>query len=200
MPFPYYANLSATKKKIYRKSDAIERIPVRKPDAIYPLSRKLKTALEDNARRDVAKHASGICRMVCGDLNITVPTVRIRASRLSSSTSELHGLYEWTEGERPVITVWMKTAAKKQVVAFKSFVRTVLHELCHHVDYTYFKLDDSLHTEGFFKREARLYREVVPAALQGESHRKKKPARKRKRPAEKKTARKNRKSEQLDLL
>lgn len=193
MPFPYYANLSAAKKKVYRKSDAISRIPLKKPDAIHPFSKKLKVALESNARRDVAKHASAICRMVCADLNIVSPTVKIRASRLSSATSELHGLYEWTEGERPVISVWMKTAAKKQVVAFKSFIRTVLHELCHHVDYIYYKFDDSLHTEGFFKREARLYREVVPATLQ-------KTPRKNSAAKKKKPARKIRKPRQLDLL
>ncbi len=58
----------------------------------------------------------------------------------ASDEEELHGLYEAEEGEKAVITVWMKTAAKGQVVAFKSFIRTILHELCHHIDYTCFEL------------------------------------------------------------
>ena len=73
----------------------------------------------------------------------------------------------------------MKTAAKGQVVAFKSFIRTVLHELCHHIDYTYLDLDDSLHTEGFFRRESSLYKQIVPIELQGGEPRKKKTPRKR---------------------
>ncbi len=166
MPFPYYDNLSAAKKRIYRKSDAIESIPVKNPGDIHPAILKLKKSLEDNKRRDVAKHASEICRLVCEDLNTEVLTVKIRSRRPSSSAEELQGLYERTEGEITVLTVWMKTAAKGQVVAFKSFIRTVLHELCHHIDYAYFDLDDSLHTEGFFKRETSLYKQVVPVELQ----------------------------------
>ncbi|MFC1799317.1 hypothetical protein ACFL2Z_00185 [Candidatus Eisenbacteria bacterium] len=166
MPFPYYDNLSAAKKRIYRKSDAIESIPVKSPGDIHPVTIKLKKSLEDNKRRDVARHASEICRLVCEELNTEVLTVKIRSRRPSSSAEELQGLYERTEGEMSVLTVWMKTAAKGRVVAFKSFIRTVLHELCHHIDYTYFDLEDSLHTEGFFRRETSLYKQVVPVELQ----------------------------------
>jgi len=179
MPFPYYENLSEASKRIYRKSDAIESIPVEDPGSIHPVIMKLKRALEDNGRRDVAKHASEICRVVCEGLGAETLVVRIRSRRPSRSAEELQGLYERTEGEACVLTVWMKTAARGQVVAFKSFIRTVLHELCHHLDYTYFKLADSLHTEGFFKRESSLYRQIVPIELQRREPRQKKSPRKK---------------------
>jgi hypothetical protein len=172
MPFPYYDNLSATQKRIYRKSDAIKSIPVKNPSGIHPVTIKLKKSLEDNKRRDVAKHTSEICRLVCEGLRTEILTVKISSKRPSSSTRELHGLYEWADGETPVLTIWMKTAAKGQVVAFKSFIRTILHELCHHLDYTYFNLDDSFHTEGFFKRESFLYKQIVPLELQKREPRK----------------------------
>jgi len=190
MPFPYYDNLSNAKRRIYRKSDAIESIPVRKAADIHPQVLKLKASLEDNRRRDVAKSASEICRMICESLDTEVLTVKIRSRRPSSSAEELQGLYERTEGEPAVLTVWMKTAAKGQVVAFKSFIRTVLHELCHHIDYTHFDLEDSLHTEGFFKREASIYRQIVPAELQKPDPRKMKASRSRKPPARNKAPRK----------
>ena len=174
MPFPYYDDLSAAKKRIYRRSDAIESIPLRNPKRIHPVAINLKKSLENNNRRAVAKHASEICRLVCEGLGTEALIVKIRSRRPSSSAEELQGLYEMTEGEAAVLTVWMKTAAKGQVVAFKSFIRTILHELCHHIDYTYYNLDDSLHTEGFFKREASLYKQIVPAAL-----RKREPTKKR---------------------
>ncbi len=182
MPFPYYDNLSAAQKKIYRKSDAIASIPLENPSAIQPVVVKLKKSLEDNKRRDVARYASEICRLVCEGLNIESLIVKISSKRPSSSTKEYHGLYEWTDGETPVLTVWMKTAAKEQVVAFKSFLRTVLHELCHHIDYTHFKLDDSFHTEGFFKRESSLYKQIVPTELQKREPRKKITPQKKKAP------------------
>ena len=177
MPFPYYDNLSAAKKRIYRKSDAIESIPVKNLGRIHPVTINLKRSLEDNKRRDVAKYASEICRLVCEGLDTEALIVKIRSRRPSGSAEELQGLYERTDGETCVLTVWMRTAAKGQVVAFKSFIRTVLHELCHHIDYTYFNLGDSLHTEGFFRREASLYNQIVPIELRKKEPRRKKASR-----------------------
>jgi hypothetical protein len=181
MTFPYYDNLSAAKQRVYRKSDAIDSVPVRDSAAIHPVTIKLKKSLEADKRRDVAAHASEVCHLVCEGLDIEPLDVKIKSRRPSGSTEELQGLYERTEGEPALLTVWMKTAAKGQVVAFKSFIRTVLHELCHHIDYDYFDLADSLHTEGFFKREAFLYRQVVPIELrQAQTERRGRP---RKKPA-----------------
>ena len=79
------------------------------------------------------------------------------AARPSDDYGELHGLYEPAEGKaRPLITVWMRTAQRRQVVAFKSFLRTIVHELCHHLDYELFALEETFHTEGFYKRESNL--------------------------------------------
>jgi hypothetical protein len=55
----------------------------------------------------------------------------------------------------------MRTAKRGQVVAFRTFLRTLLHEVCHHLDYTYFQLRESYHTEGFFQRESSLFRIIV---------------------------------------
>ena len=57
----------------------------------------------------------------------------------------------------------MRTAQRLQVVAFKTFLRTLLHELCHHLDYEHLKLARSFHTEGFYKRESSLVYAVLPA-------------------------------------
>ena len=85
MPFPYYDNLSTAKKSIYRKSDAIESIPVKDPGGIQPAVLKLKKSLEDNKRRDVAKHASELCRQICEDLDTEALIVKIRSQRPSSA-------------------------------------------------------------------------------------------------------------------
>ena len=179
MPFPYYNSLSAAKKKTYRKSDAIERVALRHPGRIHSVTIALRQSLEDNRRRDVAKHASEICRLVCLDLGIETLAVKIKSRRPSRSDEELQGLYEQADGGTCVLTVWMKTAAKGRVVAFRSFIRTVLHELCHHIDYKYLNLDDSLHTGGFFRREASLYKQLVPVELRRKEPKKKKAPRKR---------------------
>jgi hypothetical protein len=162
---------------------------------MYPVVMKLKKSLEESRRRDVDKHASRICRLICEGLGINTLYVKISSKRPSNVSRELYGLYEWTEGEASVLTVWMKTAAKGQVVALKSFLRTVLHELCHRIDYEYFELDDSFHTEGFFKRESSLFRQIESRELQRkESPRRKAPTKKKK--ASKRTG----KTDQMELL
>ncbi|HKU86024.1 MAG TPA: hypothetical protein VJV77_06760 [Casimicrobiaceae bacterium] len=88
-----------------------------------------------------------------------VPPIRLRvlAQRPADDYGELHGLYEPEEGRTPArISVWMRTARKRQVVAFKSFLRTLCHEVCHHLDYELFALEETFHTDGFYRRESSL--------------------------------------------
>ena len=55
-------------------------------------------------------------------------------------------------------------ALKERIVAFRTFLRTLLHEIGHHLDYERLALADSFHTEGYFKRESSLFRQLVPEA------------------------------------
>jgi len=99
---------------------------------------------------------------------LAVPPLRIKvlAARPSDSWGELHGLYEPAEGKASAsITLWMRTAKHLRVVAFKSLLRTLLHELCHHLDYELYELSDSFHPEGFYKRESSLFQKLVERAL-----------------------------------
>ena len=94
-----------------------------------------------------------------------MPPVRVQvlAARPHAKWGELHGLYE-TSGRRedaPLITLWMRTARQKRVVAFRTFLRTLLHEVGHHVDYTLLRLGDSFHTQGFYQRESHLFHQLV---------------------------------------
>ena len=79
------------------------------------------------------------------------------------------GLYEPDEvtGGVARITVWMRTAQKEQVVKFRTFLRTLLHEVCHHLDYEYYKLTETFHTQGFYTRESALMRELLGTAVAG---------------------------------
>ena len=95
-----------------------------------------------------------------------VPPIRLRvlAQRPADDYGELHGLYEPEEGRTPArISVWMRTARKRQVVAFKSFLRTLCHEVCHHLDYELFALEETFHTDGFYRREASLANAMLAA-------------------------------------
>jgi hypothetical protein len=53
-------------------------------------------------------------------------------------------------------------------VVFRTFLRTLLHEVCHHLDYDLLRLPDSFHTEGFYKRESSLLKQILGEAIRGE--------------------------------
>jgi hypothetical protein len=164
MPYAYFARLSRANKAIYRQSDAIDRIALNNAARLRPLVRRIEKALAVENRAGVEAAVRPLCEALTADVGAAKLTVKVLASRPSHDWGELHGLYEPAEGRRRArITVWMRTAQHKKVVAFRTFLRTILHELCHHLDYEVLDLDDSFHTEGFFKRESSLFRQLIPA-------------------------------------
>jgi hypothetical protein len=167
MVFSYYKKLSAAQKRIYEQSDAIISVPLPNSGTLQPLIPLLSSALSQESREQV----EAVCRTLAHGISsrLAVPPLRFKvlAVRPSASWGELHGLYEPAEGRASaVITLWMRTAKHRRVVAFKSFLRTLLHELCHHLDYELYKLPDSFHTEGFYKRESSLFHQLVPKTQQ----------------------------------
>ena len=157
MRFAYYAKLSAADQRIYRRSDAIVTLPL--PAGV--VAGEFIERIRDGLLGDDVKTVQRACQALVDALvaGYGVPPIRIRvlARRPSDDYGELHGLYEPEEDRKPArITVWMRTAAKAQVVAFKTFLRTIVHEVGHHLDYEHFKLEETFHTEGFYKRESSL--------------------------------------------
>ena len=162
MAFAYYDRLSSRNKAIYRRSDEVTTVDLPHPDLLHPLVGGLEESLAREDRRAVERGASRLSRGLLQMLELSPITVQVLAVRPSSSEEELHGLYTREEGEPTRIQLWMRTARHKRVVAFRTFLRTLLHELGHHLDYELLKLADSFHTEGFFQRESSLFRQIVP--------------------------------------
>lgn len=162
MPYAYYAKLRPKQKAIYRRSDEIETLRLPGAWSLGPLVKDLEGALRAEDRALVEKLVRQLTGGILQALKVRPVSIKVLAARPSDDWGELHGLYEQThEGRRARITVWMRTARHKRVVAFKTFLRTVLHEICHHLDYELLKLEDSFHTEGFFKRESSLFHQLA---------------------------------------
>ena len=166
MPFAYYARLSPSRQRVYRQSDAIQSLAPPPGVASGVRVARIRASLARADRAGVEKACQELIDTL--DAGYRVPKVRVRvlAQRPADDAGELHGLYEPDDAGAPArITVWMRTAARKDVVAFKTFLRTLTHELCHHLDYELYKLPETFHTEGFYKRESTL----VAALLAEES-------------------------------
>jgi hypothetical protein len=163
--FAYYSRLSAARKRIYDKSDAIEKIELPDAVALRPLVAPLAAALQSENRSEAGRLCSAIATGIVSQLGAPTIRVSVLAVRPSSDWGELHGLYlPEDEGKQAVIKLWMRTAKNQRIVAFRSFLRTLLHELCHHLDYELFKFEETFHTEGFYKRESSLFYQLVPKA------------------------------------
>jgi hypothetical protein len=162
MVFDYYHRLGKKQKSIYRKSDSIESIVLNHPENLRYSISSLKNALDSEDRRMTEKVSHVLVNEILSDLNVVTVKAKVLSARPSNNWGELHGLYEPVDGNiKAQITVWMRTAKHKKVVAFRSFLRTILHELCHHLDYEMLGLVDSFHTEGFFKRESSLFKQLL---------------------------------------
>lgn len=160
--FSYYDRLSARQRAVYRKSDAVTSLALPGAERFVPMVAEIEAALLADDRKRLQKATVAFVAGLCGALELPPVVMRVLARRPANAREELHGLYEREDGKVPVIRVWMRTAAYERPVALRTFVRTVLHELCHHHDFEKLALADSYHTEGFFRRESSLARQVLP--------------------------------------
>jgi hypothetical protein len=157
MRFAYYERLSRAQKEIYRKSDGIETLGLPRGLAPGDALHGIEDALRADDRAAVQRECAALIGALTAGYRVPAVTIRVLARRPVDGSGELHGLYEPSEHRSPArITVWMRTAQRAQVVAPRTFLRTLIHELCHHLDYELFSLEESFHTEGFYKRESSL--------------------------------------------
>jgi len=169
VPFAYYQRLTRAQQRVYRRSDEITAISLPGSRDLRVLVDALADALGKEDRLAIQVMADRLLLGMTTSLGAPPLRAHVLAVRPSHHWGELHGLY--TPGERGQpsrATVWMRTAQRRQVVRFRTFLRTLLHELCHHLDYELLRLPDSFHTQGFYKRESSLLWQLLGERPPGE--------------------------------
>ena len=161
----WYRRLPPSLQRVAAQSDRVTSLPLRAGPALADAVHLLPDALRSEQAATVEAVAQRIADGVCRGLGVPPLRVCVEGQRPHDRRGELHGIYQPANGTgRDRITLWMRTAKRGQVVAYRTFLRTLLHEVCHHLDYAYLHLGDSLHTQGFYQRESSLF-----AALGGAS-------------------------------
>ncbi len=173
-PFSFYRRLPRAEQAVYRKSDQLGRIVLPDPASLAAPIRILRTALTDMpgtaAQRLLVNRAvEDILARLCRSLDVPPVAVRVLSRRPSGAGGELHALYTLPAGGRPYIDIWLQTARRGEIVAFRTFFRTLMHEFCHHLDYHLLGLENSYHTRGFFQRESSLVSQLLRAAPPAEA-------------------------------
>ena len=165
MAFAYYDRLTRSQQRVYRQSDDIASVPIPRGVDLCPLVEAVAEALAAGDRAQLQAAADRLLAEIAVRLRVPPLRTQVLAVRPSRRWGELHGLYNGASAGRVArVSVWMRTARRHQVVKFRTFLRTLLHELCHHLDYELLALPDSFHTEGFYRRESSLLRQLLPSA------------------------------------
>src|SRR5579872_5742524 len=129
------------------------------PDEVLRLvAARMEAAMKAESRSEVESACIRFLSETSLFYNVGMPDVSVLAARPLRSregwTSELFGDYS---PQTKQIRIWMRTAVRKQVTSFGTFLSTLCHEFCHHLDCQRFGFRQSPHTRGFYQRTAVLY-------------------------------------------
>lgn len=87
---------------------------------------------------------------------LKVPEVRVKFLDVPQKHSRKDGRLTYKEyahyDPEGSITIYNKTAVRKQYLAPKAYLDTLIHEFLHHLDYELLHLSHTYHTKGFYSR------------------------------------------------
>lgn len=145
----------------YEKSLKIESVALNK----FSKKEMAKMLGSKDTITDRQKNAQALCDYLNEKFGMPKCKVIVTDTAQPHSTNSMGNLKSKELGNyRPhlmVITLFNKTAVKKQTVAIKTLTDTLLHEYIHHYDMEFLKLGASPHTSGFYKRISDLKSKLI---------------------------------------
>ena len=154
----------------FRASDQLAMLELPQDNRLRGPAKAIEAAMNSEDRRSVRKACTDFLTAATRFYRVPEPAVRVleaRPLRVREGrwTTEFFGDYD---PEKNLIRVWMRTAVRRHVTSFGTFLSTLCHEFCHHLDYKQLGFRDSPHTRGFYERVAALYhhaRQTPPKRL-----------------------------------
>ncbi len=144
--------------KEFQESDQLGVLALPSDGRLQELAYKIESAMGDGSPAAIRVASAEFLSAAADFYKVRPPEVRALAARplrvRESSTTELFG--DYTPGTL-VIRIWTRTAVRKQVTSFGTFLSTLCHEFCHHLDCDRFGFSRTPHTRGFYERTAILY-------------------------------------------
>ena len=125
------------------------------------IAKRLESGMKTDKIRDVRSACTEFL-VIASDF-YEVPTCGVRVLAARPLRTREYGTFELFGDYTPdsmLIRVWMRTAVRKEVTSFGTFLSTLCHEFCHHLDFQKFRFEDSWHTRGFYERTALLYHQA----------------------------------------
>src|SRR5215831_11884178 len=142
--------------RFFTESDRRNGLQVPEDDRLRRIAAAIEAAMNTEQVADVLRFSGEFLDTAANFYGVKHCGVRVLAARplrvRERSTFELFGDYN---PGTALIRVWMKTAVRKEITSFGTFLSTLCHEFCHHLDFQWFP--GSWHTRGFYERTAALY-------------------------------------------
>jgi len=150
---PRKANRSA-----FLESDRLRSVATPDRGHLLTIAKSIEQAMRTQNVSDVRHTCSEFLTFCSAFYKVPNCGLRVLAARplrvREGWSTELFGDYD---PETMLIRVWMRTAVRKDVTSFGTFLSTLCHEFCHHLDLHKFGFPNSWHTRGFYERTAALY-------------------------------------------
>lgn len=138
---------SKEEQKNYEKSNKIESVALNRFDKKY-----FNNLLTDKDRQ---LDSVILLEYLSDKFKISKPKLIIKDVPQPHSTNDRGALKSKTYGTYNIgfetITIYNKTAVRKDTLSIKAFADTLLHEFMHHYDTKYLKIK-TIHSAGFYKR------------------------------------------------
>ncbi|HXW92216.1 MAG TPA: hypothetical protein VEK33_16820 [Terriglobales bacterium] len=147
-----------TSRAGFLASDRITTLDYPRDERLLSITKSIGAAIEAGTSGNVRPACEAFLNAAAEFYQVPGCEIRVLAARplrvREHWTSELFGDYA---PETMLIRVWMRTAVRKEVTSFGTFLSTLCHEFCHHLDFQKFGFQDSWHTRGFYERASALY-------------------------------------------
>lgn len=147
-----------TNRGDFLNSDRIRTLDLPQNGCLLPLAKSIEVAIADGTSAAVRRDCVNFLTEAAQFYRTPTCSIRVLAARplrvRERGTTELFGGYD---SESMLIRVWMRTAVRKEITSFGTFLSTLCHEFCHHLDFQKFGVENSWHTRGFYERTAALY-------------------------------------------
>ena len=144
--------------KLFLESDRLHSLPLPADDRLPRIAHRIEAAMKDAQMQELGRASEEFLNAASDFFRVSRCHFRVLAARplrvREYSTTELFGDYR---PDTVLIRVWARTAIRREITSFGTFLSTLCHEFCHHLDFQGLGFKDSWHTRGFYERTAALY-------------------------------------------
>lgn len=151
----------------FRESERLTSIELPPGSGLLRAARAIESIIEEGTPAEVRDACAKFLGTAGAFYGVRTPEVRALAARPlrvreGGWQTELFGDYSLRDAR---IRIWTRTAVRKQVTSFGTFLSTLCHEFSHHLDCQKFGFSRSPHTRGFYERAALLYHHARGTAV-----------------------------------